>query len=57
MESTIETHQRFVSYEYEIKLLSKSKIPFRQWENLKPKQLAPEGASLIFIAPPKPLAL
>ncbi|MDC0832541.1 hypothetical protein POG22_05880 [Geitlerinema sp. CS-897] len=57
MESTIETNERFASYEWEVKLLKKAKIPFRQWEMLKPKEVAPEGASLICIEPPKPLAL
>ncbi|WP_026097447.1 hypothetical protein [Baaleninema simplex] len=57
MESIVETNERYASYEWEVKLLKKAKIPFRQWEMLKPKEVAPEGASLICIEPPKPLAL
>lgn len=57
MESSIETYQRFVSYEYEIKLLQKAKVPFSKWMKMKPKATAPEGANLICITPPKPVAL
>ncbi len=57
MEFIIETHQRFASYESEIKLLDKAKIPFSKWQNLKPSGEAPADAELICICPPKPVAL
>lgn len=57
MEEMMETNQRFDSYEYEIKLLAKTKVPFSKWLSLKPAETAPEGSNLIFIAPPQPIAL
>lgn len=57
MEEMIETNQRFESYEYEIKLLAKTKVPFSKWLSLKPTETAPEGSNLIFIAPPQPIDL
>lgn len=57
MEEMIETNKRFDSYEYEIKLLAKTKVPFSKWLSLKPTDAEPEGSNLIFILPPQPLAL
>ncbi len=57
MEEMIETNQRFDSYEYEIKLLAKTKIPFSKWLSLKPSGAVPAGSNIIFLAPPKPLSL
>ncbi|MEO0886858.1 MAG: hypothetical protein AAFY54_13110 [Cyanobacteria bacterium J06648_10] len=57
MEEMMETNQRFESYEYEIKLLAKTKVPFSKWLSLKPADAAPEGANLAFILPPQPIAL
>ncbi len=57
MESMIETNQRFASYEHEIKLLSRTKVPFSRWETMRPSQALPEDASIICITPPQPLAL
>lgn len=57
MESVIETNQRFSSYEYEIKLLKSTQVPFSKWVQLKPPGPAIEGASLVCITPPRPLVL
>jgi len=55
MESIIETHSRFTAYEFELYLLTKTSL--QKWENLKSKQTPPEGASLMYMVPPKPLML
>ena len=57
MEEMIETTCRFESYEYEIKLLEKTKVPFSKWYSAKPAALQPENSSLIFVTPPSPLSL
>lgn len=57
MEEMMETNERFASYEYEVKLLAKTKVPFSKWLSLQPKEDAPEGSNLVFIAPPQPISL
>ena len=57
MEEMMETNDRFASYEYEVKLLAKTKVPFSKWLSLQPQGTAPEGSNLVFITPPQPIAL
>ena len=57
MEEMIETTRRFESYEYEIKLLEKTKVPYSKWHNATPAVAPPESSSLIFVTPPSPLYL
>ncbi|MFQ4138279.1 hypothetical protein PGN35_018365 [Nodosilinea sp. PGN35] len=57
MESVIETSNRFAAYEFELQLISRTEITFTQWESLKPKQLAAEGVSMMYIIPPNPVKL
>lgn len=57
MEGMIETNSRFLSYEYELGLMSKTKVTLQQWEALKPKQLAAESADIMYIIPSSPIML
>ena len=57
MERMIETFGRFSSYKYELALVSKTPVTFRQWEGLKPKQLNPGNAELMYIVPANPISL
>jgi len=57
MERMIETFGRFSSYKYELALVSKTPVTFRQWEGLKPKQLNPGDAELMYIVPANPISL
>jgi len=57
MEEMMETNDRFASYEYEVKLLAKTKVPFSKWLSLQPQGTVPEGSNLVFITPPQPIAL
>lgn len=57
IESMIETNSRFASYEYELKLLTKSNISLQKWEAIKPKEPAPEGSSVMYIVPEIPVML
>lgn len=57
IEEMIETTQRFESYEYEIKLLEKTRAPFAKWLNAAPKVENVNQSNLIFITPPKALLL
>ena len=57
MEGIIETSNRFAAYEFELQLISRTKITFKQWESLKPKQLATEGVGMMYVVPPNPVKL
>ena len=37
MEEMMETNERFASYEYQVKLLAKTKVPFSKWLSLQPR--------------------
>jgi len=57
MEIMIETIRRFESYEYEVKLLKKTKIPFKRWLNLAPKDTQTTTSNLMFITPAQAITL
>jgi hypothetical protein len=58
MESRIETYHRFEAYQTEIKAISQLGISFHDWMNLTPtEEVAPEGANLMYIVPPEPMAV
>lgn len=57
IEEIIETNRRFESYEYELKLLEQTKIPFSKWLNTAPETPNTNNSNLIFITPEEPLTL
>jgi hypothetical protein len=58
MESMIETHQRFESYQVEVKTISRLGMTFKEWNQLTPvSESQPEGASLMVLVPAEPVAV
>lgn len=58
VESMIETHCRFKSYQTELQAISQLGISFHDWLKLTPStEIKPEGAELMYIIPSKPLDL
>ena len=58
IESMIETHRRFESYQYEIQSMMQLGIPFHEWAQLAPS-MSPkfEADELTYIIPAEPLAI
>lgn len=57
MESTIETNNRFEAYYLEAKAIAKLGISFQEWLELQPAESKAEGANVMCIIPPEPIAL
>ncbi|OYD95620.1 hypothetical protein CDG76_11810 [Nostoc sp. 'Peltigera membranacea cyanobiont' 210A] len=58
VESMIETHCRFKSYQTELQAISQLGISFHDWLKLTPStEIKPDGAELMYIIPSKPLEL
>jgi len=57
VESMIETHQRFESYETEVKAISELGMTFRKWQELTPSEPALEGDGIMLIIPSMPIAV
>ena len=57
MESMIETHRRFETYQAEVQAIAQLKISFHEWLKLSPSDAKPDSAELMYIIPSKPLQL
>ncbi|AFY50727.1 hypothetical protein Nos7524_5002 [Nostoc sp. PCC 7524] len=57
IESMVETHRRFESYQTEIQAISQLGISFHEWLKLTPTENQPEGSELMYIMPKTPLQI